>query len=160
MAQAETPFDPFSYVAPWHRPSTVSGWEPESLNGLETAQEKTEGAEAARKPVSLAEDSTEPLQLSVSAEWQDMTSCPMDWQRHMISQGIPAPAKVLGVAMSHYCGPNSHGCSASIGTLAEKANMSRSSVDRAVKALRGADLIRESGKGMAGNKVYRLGIPG
>ncbi|TKA06239.1 helix-turn-helix domain-containing protein [Actinacidiphila oryziradicis] len=54
---------------------------------------------------------------------------------------------------------NSHGCSASIDTLAEKAGLSRRAADRAIKALREHGLIRNVGTGYNWVKVYHLGIP-
>ncbi|MGW2900440.1 hypothetical protein ACWDAO_39135 [Streptomyces sp. NPDC001212] len=155
-------------IAPWGKPAQASEMapkkqtDPESLAELERASqghvepyEMTDEDKAAALTEWMAERDREPA----PDDWQDMTATPMDWQRHMIGTDIKPSAKVLGVSMSHYCGPNSHGCSASIATLAANANMSEPTANRAVKALKDADLIRQCGTGMKFVKVYRLGKP-
>ncbi|TJZ95070.1 hypothetical protein FCI23_52635 [Actinacidiphila oryziradicis] len=95
-------FDPFSEASPWEAAYREAEAERDAQKAARMSAKEAAATEVTDKPARAAGSRTE----DSGANWENMTKRPMDWQRQMICLDISTPAKILGIAMSHYCGPN------------------------------------------------------
>ncbi|BDM66837.1 hypothetical protein HEK616_03240 [Streptomyces nigrescens] len=103
---AVDPFDPFGGEAPWEMQRRQ--------DGEERSREAGDGSLHRPSPPASAERED---------RWEDMTTRHYDFIGHVLASDLPHANRTLATAVALHCGPNSHGCSASVGTLADETRM-------------------------------------